>query len=132
MDLSRLPEPLRTNLQKQLDAMPAEYRHKLEAQLGRLPIDQLTSVLSKNSALIEKVAAKAGGKKPPPRPLVSTAHTSGSSVGGNLASTNRDFDPHDHYNATVGRGDRATPPFFVIVVCCIAVIAILYSAGVLH
>ena len=141
MDLSRLPEPLRSNLQKQLDAMPAEYRQKLEAQLGRLPVEQLTAVLSKNSALVEKLAGKASGfgaKNPPPRhsssSTASTAehHKSGANVGGNLASTNRSFDPHDHYNSTVGRGDRSTPPFFVIVICFFAALAILYSAGVVH
>jgi hypothetical protein len=129
MDLSRLPEPLRTNLQKQLDAMPAEYRQKLEAQLGRLPVEQLTAVLSKNSALIEKLA----GKKPPPRPSSSSSastlghHKSGASVGGNLASTNRSFDPHDHYNSTVGRGDMPSPPLLVLLVVFAGVLALVWA-----
>jgi hypothetical protein len=136
MDLSRLPEPLRTNLQKQLDAMPAEYRQKLEAQLGRLPIEQLTAVLSKNSALIEKLAGKSSGfgaKKPPPRPSSSSTaataehHKSGANVGGNLASTNRTFDPHDHYNATIGRGDMPSPPLLVLLVVFAGILALIWA-----
>jgi hypothetical protein len=129
MDLSRLPEPLRSNLRKQLESMPAEYRQKLESQLSRLPVEQLTAVLSKNSALIEKLA----GKKPPPQPSSSSTaatlghHKSGASVGGNLASTNRSFDPHNHYNSTIGRGDMPSPPLLVMLVVFAGILALIWA-----
>ena len=132
MDLSRLPEPLRSNLEKQLAAMPAEYRAKLEQQLGRLPVDQLAGVLSKNSALIERLAGKARASSAGVKSAGPKSASSHGTVGGGHVQVQRPFDPHDHYNTTVGRGDRETPPFFVIVVCVVAALAVLYSAGILH
>ena len=129
MDLSRLPEPLRSNLEKQLAAMPAEVRAKLEAQLGRLPVEQLTDVLSKNSALIGRLAGKAASASAGAKSAGAKSSSTRSTVGGGHIQPQRAYDPHDHYNTTIGRGDRATPPFFVIVVCVIAALAVLYSAG---
>jgi hypothetical protein len=132
MDLSRLPEPLRSNLEKQLAAMPAEVRVKLEAQLGRLPVEQLTAVLSRNSALIGRLAGKASSASAGAKSAGAKSASWHGTVGGGHVQAQRRYDPHDHYNTTISRGDRATPPFFVIVVCAAAALAILYSAGFVH
>ena len=130
MDLSRLPEPLRSNLEKQLAAMPAEYRQKLEAQLAKLPIDKLEGVLSKNSAIIERLAGKSSAGRPSNSSVKSASTVAGARQGYEPAS-NRGYDPHDHYNTTIGRGDRAAPPFFVLVICAVAVAILLYTAGLI-
>ena len=131
MDLSKLPEPLRSNLEKQLAAMPAEYRQKLEAQLAKLPIDKLEGVLSKNSAIIERLAGKSSAGRPSNSSVKSASTGVAGARPGYEPASNRGYDPHDHYNTTIGRGDRAAPPFFVLVICAVAVAILLYTAGLI-
>jgi hypothetical protein len=45
------------------------------------------------------------------------------------ASTRRAYDPHDHYNTTVGRGDMSTPPLLVVIVVVVSVLVFLRVTG---
>jgi hypothetical protein len=128
MDLSRIPEPLRSKLQAQLAALPAEYRGTLEKNLERLPLDRLEEVLARNAPLIERLAGKkqassAGGR--------SVDTKSGALGGGSglAASHTRSYDPNDHYNATVMRGDRAMPSGIVLVYLALVAAVMLYLFG---
>jgi hypothetical protein len=127
MDLSKLPEPLRSNLEKQLSAMPAEYRQKLEAQLSKLPLDRLEQVLSKNSAIVERLAGKSSAGRPSNSP-VKSATTVGARPGFE-PTLRRSYDPHHHYNTTVGRGDMSTPPLLVVIVVVVSVLVFLRVTG---
>ena len=60
MDLSRIPEPLRSKLQEQLGRLPSEARAKLEAQLARVPAEQLEAVFERTAPLFERLAQKSG------------------------------------------------------------------------
>jgi len=152
MDLSRVPEPLRSRIAEQLERLPPEVRGRMEQQLGKLPMNQLEAVLKKTSPLLERLAEKQGGHgghgsagggsvgggsagrssagKPPRVTGIGVASKTGSTTG--QAPRSSIFDPHDHYNNTIQRGDRDSPPFFVImfVVACVAVFA--QALGLLH
>ena len=129
MDLSRIPEPLRSRLAEQLDLLPPEMRSRLETQLARLPLDQVEGVLAKTAPLMQRLAVKQGGKSAVAKAVTAKARTAASvgRTGGNTGEAPRQmvFDPHDHYNQTIQRGDRDSPPLFVImfVVACAAVFA---------
>jgi hypothetical protein len=143
MDLSQVPEPLRSRIAEQLQRLPPEVRSKMEQQLGKLPLNQLEAVLKKTSPLLDRLAAKPGGQsydhghgsaggssagassagKAPRVTGVGVASKTGSTTG--QAPRSSIFDPHDHYNNTIQRGDRDSPPFFVImfVIACVALFA---------
>ena len=127
MDLSRIPEPLRSKLQAQLAALPPEYRGPLEKKLALMPTDKLEAVLAKTSPLVERLQGRqpssAGGR---------SVDTKSSAVGGGsgiAASRHRIYDPHDHYNATVMRGDRAMPSGFVLLYLAVVGVVLLYLFG---
>ena len=134
MDLSRIPEPLRSRLQEQLEALPPEVRSGLEQKLAKLPMNQLDAVLKRTSPMLEKLAgakqaartSSAGGPSVKARPAnVSTVASKTGSLTGQAPKPQSVFDPHDHYNNTIQRGDREGPPLFVIMflVACAAVFA---------
>jgi len=158
MDLSRIPEPLRSRLEEQLSRLPAEVRSSLERKLANLPAGQLEAVLAKTSPMLEKLAAAkspghsgsgsagrpsnsgssggsgtvggtgtigvAGSPKPQRRTGTGPASTTGSMTGQGRTSPGV-FDQHNHYNNTIQRGDRDSPPFFVIVflIACFVIFA---------
>jgi hypothetical protein len=120
MDLSRIPEPMRSRLQEQLEALPPEIRSGLEAKLAKLPTNQLEAVLKKTAPMLERLAgAKPGAHKT----STATVASKTGSLTGQAPKPQPIFDPHDHYNNTIHRGDRESPPLFVIMflVACIAV-----------
>ena len=53
LDLSRIPEPLRSKLEEQLSRLPSEVRGKLEAQLARLPAEHLEAAMA--SPLLQRL-----------------------------------------------------------------------------
>src|SRR6478736_10194309 len=106
MDLSRIPEPLRSRLSEQLDQLPPDVRGRLEQQLSKLPLNQLDALLQRNAALLQRLA----GQKPKP----ATHKTSTSSPTAQAPKPRAVFDPHDHYNNTIRRGDSQGPPLFEI------------------
>jgi hypothetical protein len=61
MDLSQVPEPLRSRIAEQLQRLPPEVRSKMEQQLGKLPLNQLEAVLKKTSPLLDRLAATRAG-----------------------------------------------------------------------
>jgi len=137
MDLSQVPEPLRSRIAEQLARLPPEVRGRMEQQLGKLPVNQLEAVLKKTAPLMERLAKQGGGGhgsagnssaggssvKPPRITGIGVASKTGSTTG--QAPRSSIFDPHDHYNNTVQRGDRQSPPLFVIMflVACVVVFA---------
>ena len=124
MDLSRLPEPLRSKLEKQLAALPAEYRATLESKLAQLPTDKLEQVLSKTTPMLDRMAKKAAGKSgggSVSRPTMGAT--------GLPATPKREYDPSDHYNNTVGRGDMSTPPLLVLIVLVVSALTFLRLLG---
>ena len=125
MDLSSLPEPLRSRIQEQLAALPPEIRGGLEQKLAKLPMNQLEAVLKKTSPMLERLAAKPGGKGASHKASVATVASKTGSTTGQAPKPQAIFDPHDHYNNTIRRGDRDSPPLFVImfVIACVAVFA---------
>ena len=130
MDLSRLPEPLRSKLEKQLAALPAEYRHTLESKLAQVPTDKLEQVLSKTAPVLERMAGKqaksSAGRASNSKPASSSPSQT---IQGYEAPVSRTYDPHDHYNNTIQRGDRPLPPMLVIVTVLLALVVMAYSAG---
>ena len=134
MDLSRIPEPARSQLQAQLDALPAAVRARLEAQLEKLPVAQLEQVLAKNAPLFQRLAAKAGNSASASASAGGkSVNTHSSTVGGSgsgLAPTRiRVYDPHDHYNQTIMRGDRPMPAGVVLLFLAIVGVVLLWSIG---
>ena len=137
MDLSRIPEPLRSRLAEQLDALPPEVRGRLEQQLGKLPLNQLEGVLKKTAPMLERLAAKgnvkvktgvAGSPKPPRRTGTGEASHTGDTTG--QAPTRLGvFDSHNHYNNTVQRGDRESPPLLVIMFLVACALVFLRTLG---
>ena len=125
MDLSKIPEPARSRLEEQLSRLPPEVRATLEEKLAKLPLNQLEAVLAKTAPLLERLAGKPGGKGggssagKPSAGKPSTASRPGSTTG-QAPHVARVFDPHDHYNNTIQRGDRDSPPLLVImfVIAC--------------
>jgi hypothetical protein len=119
MDLSRIPEPMRSRLQAQLEALPPEIRAGLEQKLAKLPANQLEAVLKKTAPMLERLAGKPVARKT----SSSTVASKTGSLTGQAPKPQAVFDPHDHYNNTIHRGDRESPPLFVIMflVACIAV-----------
>ena len=132
MDLSRIPEPLRSRVQEQLSALPAEVRGKLEASLAKLPLDQLEAVLAKNAPMLERLAGKRGGKGPASAggKSVGKEKSVGPSGSGLAATKHRRYDPSDHYNSTIRRGDGASPPLFEVLLLVAAALALLRLLGV--
>jgi hypothetical protein len=131
MDLSRLPEPLRSKLEKQMAALPAEYRATLEKKLAELPTDKLEQVLSKTTPLLDRMAKKqssSAGRPSNSATKSASTHASGT-IQGYEPNVHRNYDPHDHYNNTVGRGDISTPPLLVIICVVFAVLMFLNLAG---
>jgi hypothetical protein len=134
MDLSRLPEPLRSRLSEQLDQLPPEVRGRLEQQLAKIPVGQLEVLLQRNSALLQKLAGKMGGPKPGAKPASHKTSTStvASKTGSHTGQAPRPqsiFDPHDHYNSTIRRGDRESPPLFVMMFLAACIAAALQAFG---
>jgi len=139
MDLSRIPEPLRSRLEDQLSRLPSEVRATLESKLANLPMNQIEAVLQRTAPLLEKLAGhKAGGHGAssaghssagnasvsattgkPRQTGIGKASTTGSTTGQAPMSMSV-FEQHKHYNNTIQRGDRDSPPFFVIlfVIAC--------------
>jgi hypothetical protein len=143
MDLSQVPEPLRSRIAEQLERLPPEVRSRMEQQLGKLPINQLEGVLKKTAPLLDRLAKQAGGghgggsssaggrsaggatsARPAKVAGTGPASKTGSTTG-QARKPQSVFDPHDHYNNTIQRGDRDSPPFFVIlfVVACATIFA---------
>jgi hypothetical protein len=127
MDLSRIPEPLRSKLQQQLSALPPEVRSAMEARLAKLPADQLEQMLVKSAPMLARMAGKqgssAGGR---------SVDTKSGTIGGGsgLAATHiRAYDPHDHYNATVMRGDRPMPAGVVMLFLAGVGLVLMYAFG---
>ena len=129
MDLSRIPEPLRSQLREQLEKLPAEYRAPLEAKLAKMPTDKLEEVLAKTVPMLEKLAArKSSAGKPSNSGQKSAATVVGQRVG--LEPTyQRAYDPHDHYNTTIQRGDRQGPSLIVVFVIAGLLLMLLHALG---
>jgi hypothetical protein len=137
MDLSRIPEPVRSRLAEQLAQLPPDVRATLEQKLAKLPAAQLEAVLKKSAPMLERLAGKSVGKGS----MGASSAGANSVAGGKSASsssqhthspvTHRVYDPHDHFNQTVQRGDRATPPFLVIFVLVAAVVVLLRVSGII-
>jgi hypothetical protein len=142
MDLSQVPEPLRSRIAEQLERLPPEVRARMEQQLGKLPINQLEGVLKKTAPLLDRLAKQGGGGhggggssaggRSAGSSSVKPAKVAGTGPASKTGSTTGQapmrpsvFDPHDHYNNTIQRGDRDSPPFFVIlfVVACATLFA---------
>ncbi len=134
MDLSRLPEPLQGKLRAQLDRLPAEYRAPLEAKLAKLPADKLEEVLAKTVPMLERLAQKKSSSSAG-KPSNSSVKSSSASVTGPRAGQEptyeRSYDPHDHYNTTIQRGDRQGPPLIVIFVIAGLLLLMLQALGLL-
>jgi hypothetical protein len=136
MDLSRLPEPMRSRLREQLERLPPEVRASLEGKLANLPTEQLEAVLKKSAPMLERLAGK-----PPSKGGASVSGAS--SAGGKSVSSvssgfsqapkaaQRVYDPHDHYNNTVRRGDASSPPLFVILFLAVCAVVFLRALGYL-
>jgi hypothetical protein len=132
VDLSRIPEPLRSKLEEQLSRLPSEVRGNLESQLSKVPMGQLDAVLRKLAPTLERLAAKQGDHASAGTPSNSRAvRAPAATVAGANAPTARQYDPHDHYNNTVQRGDRAAPPLLVIFVLVAAVVVMLRVSGII-
>jgi hypothetical protein len=136
MDLSRVPEPLRSRLEEQLSRLPPEVRGPLEQKLAKLPAEQLEAVLKKTSPMLERLAAKSGSQrattagKPPRRIGIGVASATGSTTGQTAAQSSRDMiDPHNHYNNTIRRGDRESPPLFVVLFIVASLVVFLRALG---
>jgi len=137
MDLSRIPEPLRSKLSEQLDQLPPEVRGRLEQQLSKLPLNQLDALLQRNSALLQRLAGQAGSSAGKPssaahKTSMSTVASKTGSLTGQAPKAQSIFDPHDHYNNTIRRGDRESPPLFVLLFVAGCIAALLQSFGLLH
>src|SRR5687767_6834603 len=131
MDLSRIPEPLRSQLRQQLEKLPAEYPAPLEAKLAKMPVDKLEEVLAKTVPMLEKLAAKKSSSAG--KPSNSAQKSAGTVVGQRVGlepTYQRTYDPHDHYNATIQRGDRRGPSLIVICVIVGLVMLLLQALGV--
>ena len=130
MDLSRIPEPLRSQLREQLEKLPAEYRAPLEAKLAKMPTDKLEEVLAKTVPMLEKLAAKKSSSAGKPS---NSGQKSASTVVGQRAGLEptyqRTYDPHDHYNTTIQRGDRQGPSLIVIFVIAGLLLLFLQALG---
>jgi len=136
MDLSRIPEPLRSKLSEQLGQLPPEVRGRLEQQLSKLPLNQLDALLQRNSALLQRLAGQAGSSAGKPssaahKTSMSTVASKTGSLTGQAPKPQSIFDPHDHYNNTIRRGDRESPPLFVLLFVAGCVAALLQSFGLL-
>jgi hypothetical protein len=131
MDWSRLPEPLRSRLQEQLERLPPEVRGKLEASLAKVPVDDLEKVLAKSAPMLERLAGKQGGKGPSSAGAKSVGRpkSTGPSGSGLPAHAHRRYDPHNHYNSTIRRGDSASPPFFEVLLVVAAALVFLRALG---
>ena len=101
MDLSRLPEPLRSKLEARLALLPAAYRHTLEARLAMLPSDQLEAAVAKSSPLLDRLQDRLGTAGLP----VAAPPPAAESV---ASAAIRASESKGHYNATAKRehGDR--------------------------
>jgi len=132
MDWSRLPEPLRSRLLEQLEKLPAEVRGKLEASLAKVPVDQLEQVLAKSAPVFERLAGNKGGKGPSSagEKSVGRPKSTGPSGSGLPAHVHRRYDPHNHYNSTVRRGDSASPPLFEVLLLVAAALVFLRALDV--
>jgi hypothetical protein len=137
MDLSQVPEPLRGRIAEQLERLPPEVRGRMEQQLAKLPTNQLEAVLKKTAPLLDRLAKQgggaqghgsAGGSSAGGSSAGKTARVTGTGPASKTGSTTGQapqprsvFDPHDHYNNTIQRGDRESPPLFVILflVACV-------------
>ena len=136
MDLSRLPEPLQSKLRAQLERLPAEYRAPLEAKLAKMPADKLEEVLAKTVPMLERLAQKkTSSSSSAGKPSNSSVKSSSSSVVGPRAGQEptyeRNYDPHDHYNTTIQRGDRQGPSLIVIFVIAGLLLLMLQALGLL-
>jgi len=125
MDLSRIPEPAASQLQAQLDALPAAVRGRLEAQLAKLPVAQLEQVLAKNAPLLQRLAVKEAQRMGVQMPAAGKVGASS----GLAPSPLRRYDPHDHYNQTVMRGDRPMPAGAVLLFLAVVGVVLLYAVG---
>lgn len=129
MDLSRIPEPLRTQLREQLEKLPAEYRGPLEAKLAKMPVDKLEEVLAKTVPMLERLAKKTSSAG---KPSNSAQKSAGTVVGQRVGlepTYQRNYDPHDHYNTTIQRGDRQGPSLIVIFVIAGLLLLLLQALG---
>ena len=137
MDLSKIPEPLRSKLKAQLDSLPSEARSKLEAQLARVPAEHLEAVFEKTAPIFERLAKK--GAKAAGNPSGGNAASRAKAASGAKAATARATesasrrahfnDPNYHFNATIGRGDRPMPSLWVIVFVVALVVVIVRGFG---
>ena len=133
MDMSRIPEPLRSKLQEQLGRLPAEARAKLEAQLARVPAEQLEAVFERTAPLFERLAQKggksAGNVKSAGKSTSGATPVSGKSGSGIAPTHARRNDPNNHYNATIGRGDRPMPNLLLIGFVVALVLVLIRGCG---
>jgi hypothetical protein len=132
MDLSKIPEPLRSKLQDQLERLPADVRGKLESQLAKLPAEQLEAVLSKTAPMLERLAQKSGksaGKSSSGAKSASGAPHAGKSGSGIAPTHARKNDPNDHYNSTIGRGDLPMPGLLIIGIVVALVLVLMGGIG---
>ena len=106
---------MRSRLQEQLSQLPPEARTMLEQKLAKLPLNQLEVVFKRTGPMLERLAGKqgGGGSQKTIAGKSSPASKPGSTTG-QAPHEPRVFDPHDHYNNTVHRGDSASPPLLVI------------------
>jgi hypothetical protein len=118
LDLSRIPEPLRSKLQEQLERLPSGARAKLESQLANVPAEHLESVLAKAAPIFERLAqqggSSAGSVKSAGKSTSGAKAVIGKSGSGIAPTHARRNDPNNHYNATIGRGDRPMPSLLLI------------------
>ena len=132
LDLSRIPEPMRSKLEEQLSRLPSEARGKLEAQLARLPVEHLEAAMASPllQRLVNKGASSAGSAKSAGKSTSGARPVAGKSGSGIAPTHARRNDPNNHYNATSGRGDSASPPFFEVLLLVAAGLVFLRALGV--
>jgi hypothetical protein len=124
MDWSRIPEPMRSKLQSQLERLPAEYRGQLEARLAKLPADKLEEVLAKTAPMLEKLMQKQKSAN-----VATKAHAPGTGMTGRMHAPHHVNDPNNHYNQTVRRGDRPMPSLMVIILAFVLVMSLFTAWG---
>ena len=130
MDLSRIPEPLRSRIAGQLEQLPPEVRANLEKQLAKVPTGQLDVVLKKLGPTLERLAGKHGDHGSAGQPSNSRANRApAATVAGANQATSHKYDPHDHYNNTIRRGDAAGPPLVLILFLAACALIFLRTLG---
>jgi hypothetical protein len=101
--------------------MPDLIRRRMEAQLAKLPDEQLQAFVAKSAPVLERVLEQSGG-------AAHKARAASGSLSG-LAPSLGINNPKDHYNQTVRRGDRPMPSMLVLLLVLAIAFVLLRAAG---